>query len=36
MNAQRHGFYYMFSQEDEKIAHNIPLMYIVQSRNTVL
>lgn len=36
MNAQRHNFYYMFSQEDEKIAHNIPLTYIVQSSNTAL
>lgn len=26
----------MFSQEDEKIAHNIPLEYMVQLSNTAL
>lgn len=36
MNAQRHNLYYMFSQENENIAHNIPLMYMVQSSNTAL
>lgn len=36
MNAQRHNLYYMFSQEKEKIVHNIPLMYMVQSSNTAL